>query len=299
MKIQISELKNNLKILICCHKQSVLPDNIDNVFLPIQVGASISDSNLGIQRDDQVNGELCENISNKNKSYCELTALYWAWKNIRKIYPTVEYIGLNHYRRFFNFDSPSAHDWNRKSVNDVVNYKINYQALSKLLGKNIGVMAKKKIYPYSLAVDYSVSHVSDDLRVLGDIIKTHHNDYYPAFVKYFYCNNKLSHFNMFIWKYDDFVKYCEWLFDILFEAERRIDISNYSSVQTRIWGYMAERLLNVYVEKNAMKMKFLPVNVYNDTKESNFKYWANRLRYNISFILSKPKFRNVWIEKNE
>ena len=77
--------------------------NSDEIFFPIHVGAAISNVTLGIQRDDQINGSYCDNISSKNKSYCELTALYWAWKNIKKIYPDLEYIGLNHYRRYFSF----------------------------------------------------------------------------------------------------------------------------------------------------------------------------------------------------
>lgn len=292
-------VSSKLKILVCCHKQSELPRNDSNIFLPIHVGAAISTQNLGIQRDDELNGEKCDNISEKNKSYCELTALYWAWKNIKKIYPDIEYVGLNHYRRFFNFDNVFARDWNRKPINDVVNYKINYAQLSKFLSNDFGILAKKKIYPYSIAVDYSVSHVSDDLRILAEIVKERYNDYYPQFIKFFYCNNKLAHFNMFIWKYDDFDNYCNWLFSILFEAEKRIDISNYSDVQKRIWGYMAERLLNVYIIKNKIKTVYLPVNVYNDTKESIFKYVINRIRYNLAFYLSKPNFKNVWFEKNK
>ena len=299
MTLSETELKSKLKILVCCHKPSELPENPCGVFLPIHVGAAISDLNLGIQRDDGLCGNACDNISAKNRSYCELTALYWAWKNLKKLYPDVKFVGLNHYRRFFNFDEPLAHDWNRKAVSDVVDYKINYKKMCALLNNGYGIMAKKKVYPYSLAVDYSVAHVSDDLRTLGKIIKEKHAEYYPSFIKFFYCNNRFSHFNMFIWKYEDFDRYCAWLFDILFEAEKQIDISNYSPVQSRIWGYMAERLLNVYVEKNKMKTKHLPVNVYNDTRESSLKYLANRIRYNLSFNLSKPEFKNVWKEKNQ
>ncbi|MBQ3778942.1 MAG: DUF4422 domain-containing protein, partial [Fibrobacter sp.] len=97
---------SKIKILVCCHKPCPVPSQ--DWFLPIQVGAALSKQDLGFQKDNLVNGETCDNISEKNPNYCELTALYWAWKNIRKIYPEIQYIGLNHYRRYFAFDEHRA-----------------------------------------------------------------------------------------------------------------------------------------------------------------------------------------------
>lgn len=63
--------------------------------MPIHVGKVLHpDVDLGIQRDD-----TGDNISLKNSSYCELTGMYWAWKNLRG----VDVIGLCHYRRYFDF----------------------------------------------------------------------------------------------------------------------------------------------------------------------------------------------------
>ena len=69
--------------------------------LPVQTGKSISDVSLNIQADNEINGQPCDNISSKNEGYSELTAMYWAWKNLKKLYPDVKYVGLYHYRRFF------------------------------------------------------------------------------------------------------------------------------------------------------------------------------------------------------
>lgn len=49
-----------------------MPD--DSVYLPIQVGAALHPA-LGYVPDN-----TGYNISDKNPNYCELTALYWAWK---------------------------------------------------------------------------------------------------------------------------------------------------------------------------------------------------------------------------
>ena len=85
-------MKQDATILVCCHK----PYNClkDDNFLPIQVGKSISRIDIGIIGDD-----TGDNLSNKNKSYCELTGIYWFWKNR----PIPKYVGLYHYRRYFMF----------------------------------------------------------------------------------------------------------------------------------------------------------------------------------------------------
>ena len=115
---------SKIKILVCCHKPCELPQ--DNIFLPIHVGAAISDMSLGILRDDQLNGESCDNISDKNRTFCELTAIYWAWKNIKKLYPDLQYIGLNHYRRFFAFNETRITGSGiPKDVKNISGYKLD------------------------------------------------------------------------------------------------------------------------------------------------------------------------------
>lgn len=82
-----------VKILVACHKAD---PNIrqDDIYMPIQVGKALHpELDLGFQCDN-----TGDNISEKNGSYCELTALYWAWKNLKDI----DYIGLCHYHRYFS-----------------------------------------------------------------------------------------------------------------------------------------------------------------------------------------------------
>lgn len=90
------------------------------------------------------------------------------------------------------------------------------------------------------------------MRIIQQIIEEKGDaKFINAFEDVMFRNNKLIHYNMFIMKWDDFNNYCNWLFPILKEAEKRIDISHYNVIQKRIWGYMAERLMNVwlYAEK--------------------------------------------------
>ena len=78
-----------IKIIIATHKKYKMPK--DNIYLPLYVGSKEKE-NIGFTRDDTK-----DNISDKNPYFCELTGLYWAWKNLDD-----DYIGLSHYRRHFS-----------------------------------------------------------------------------------------------------------------------------------------------------------------------------------------------------
>ena len=80
----------DIKILVATHKDYFMPHD-DGLYLPIKVGNALSRLEGRFQGDD-----TGENISEKNPYYCELTALYWGWKNLNS-----DYIGLVHYRRHF------------------------------------------------------------------------------------------------------------------------------------------------------------------------------------------------------
>lgn len=84
----MSAVKKYIKIVVATHKKYRMPE--DGCYLPLQVGKAGKEA-LGYQGDD-----TGDNISEKNPYYCELTGLYWAWKNL-----DAEYIGLVHYRRYF------------------------------------------------------------------------------------------------------------------------------------------------------------------------------------------------------
>ena len=88
-----------LKIIVACHRECQLPE--DEIYIPVQAGKSCADIDLGIQGDNELRGAICDNISDMNGIYCEMTAMYWAWKNIRDLYPEITHVGLCHYRRYF------------------------------------------------------------------------------------------------------------------------------------------------------------------------------------------------------
>lgn len=259
----------NIKILIATHKEFKLPQN--NIFLPIQVGRKLANSKLNIQGDDEG-----DNISEKNNTYCELTALYWAWKNLTNI----DYIGLSHYRRYFDFYTGGKYFNHLKIIkpDELTQYNFQVPNIEKLFNKYDIILAKPAVYEYRLKTEYCSSHVAEDYEVMKGIVKKFMPDYYDAFNQVFEENNKLSHFNMFIVSNKMFNDYCNWLFSLLGQIENNIDVSNYSARQKRIHGFMAERLLNVYVVKNNLRVKYFPV-LCVDADIENVGFIMNMLLY--------------------
>jgi hypothetical protein len=239
-----------IKILVCYYQPWELPQ--DDIFFPIQAGKACSGFDLGIQADDSG-----DNISNKNDTFGEFTAWYWAWKNIKNHFPNLEYIGLSHYRRFFCMDNAwgaeTIYTQNIPSMRDYENLFI------KSLKNNDIILAKQGIFGYDLRTHYSYYHNSFDYLCMKEIVHEICPEYDESFLHIFERNDKMSSYCMFVAKYDFFVNYFEWLFPLLFEAEQRIDVSKYSKYQKRVLAFLAERLLNVYVYHNKLRINHRPI----------------------------------------
>lgn len=282
------------KIIVCCHKNDVMAKQ--HPYLPVQVGKAISVTDLGIQSDNEG-----ENISYKNPCYCELTGIYWAWKNLKD----VDVVGLCHYRRYFDFHNQTIpympHTAYRTIDFENVNLTIPNEVIEDLSSGKI-YLAKPRIYNCSLYVDYCVEHISDDIRVLERyFFEQLDKNYQDAYYRVMHCNNKLSHYNMFVMTWHDFDAYCSWLFPILEEMEKQIDINHYSSTQGRIFGYMAERLLNIWVEAKKMQVRYLPILWFSDyeanqTNPSQFRLFFRQMKANLAARLTIPPSMAKWLK---
>lgn len=227
-----------IEMYVVTHKKSdFLPQN--RIF--IGVGKDKKIDNVQVY-DDNMN-----NISEKNSSFCELTALYWIWKNT-----STDFIGFEHYRRFFckktSFFSPKI-------------ISSNY-ALKKL-EKYDCVVSSFFHFDGNLYKYYEAKHNAVDLEVCKDVISQKYPSYIEAF-DMIMSGNKAFMCNMFIMKKELLDSYCNWLFDILFEVENRIDISDRDAYQKRVFGFLSERLFNVWVYKNNLKIFNLPVYMPDD-----------------------------------
>ena len=227
----------DIKILVATHKKYWMSE--DNVYLPLHVGRE-GKEDIGFTGDN-----TGENISSKNNNYCELTGLYWAWKNLQ-----CDYIGLCHYRRYFAKKSLSR---NKKAA---ILSKNEYEAFLKKY--DVLVPEKRNYYIDTVRSQYEHIHYKKDLDLIEEILKEMHPEYMDEFRKVM-SSNSLHIFNMFVMSKNNFEIYCQWLFPLLFELEKRIDTSGYSTYQARAIAFLSERLFNVWLAKQKLSIGHLPI----------------------------------------
>lgn len=255
----------DIKILVATHKKYWMPN--DDVYLPIHVGKE-GKEDLGYIGDN-----TGENISNKNANYCELTGLYWAWKNLN-----CDYIGLCHYRRYFSKRKFSKDFLIYKNFNDIGNFALNKDKYISLLEK-YDIILPYKVYldGYTTYEYYKKHHNIRDLIECQKIINNIYPEYKEAFNKVM-MQNEIYLCNMFVMNRKLFDDYMKWLFTVLFELEKRIDISNYDNYQARIFGFLSERLFNVYIEKEKNNLKIKEVPIIFAREVSFIKYIKYRMK---------------------
>jgi len=230
-----------ITVLVASHKDYDFPE--DHGYMPIQVGALLAPYKLKINGDD-----LGHNISYLNKSFCELTGLFWLWKN----HNSAVY-GLVHYRRYFRSSTGCILVRGKKVAST--------SELLSLLDKAKIILPKPRNYWIQTVWDhYAFGHHETDLLVVRGFLSAEYPDYLDAW-DYVMDGTSISLYNMFIMRAEMFESYCDWLFHILFEIEKKIPYKDYGPYQSRVFGFVAERLLNVWVCKNISKhqIKYLPV----------------------------------------
>ena len=253
-----------MHLYVVSHKQFKCP-NI-NGYIPIQVGRKFTNTNLGFLSDD-----TGDNISDKNNTYCELTALYWMWKNDDS--KPDEIVGLCHYRRYF---TKSMYSKSYKFYPDAADIETDLKHYDLIL-------PKKVLLKSSVAEKYSLtgSGFQKDLDMLRDVVDKKYHDYISDYDSVM--DGKEQYFwNMFLCRKEIMNQYCEWLFDILGDLERRTDLTGYNKQQTRIYGFLSERLLNVWIKHMNLDIKeYFVVNTDQST--------LARLKFNIGVYLKIRK----------
>jgi hypothetical protein len=257
-----------MTMYVITHKE--ISTTLPTGYTPLLVGANSNKlpDNLTYLKDN-----TGENISSKNPNYCELTGLYWIWKN-----STAKNVGICHYRRFFTKDNTST-KLRRNLLSLIEQTKpLNINELDRYLTNfDIVVPIKEHCEHENLWTHYTTDHNIRDLIVTRDVIYELFPDYIDSFNVTFN-EDFLSLYNMCYTRKEIFDNYCSWLFEILFEVEKRIDISNYDNYQSRVFGFLSERLFNVWLNQNSeLKIKY--IHVFNSeiiTRKRLFKRLINK-----------------------
>ena len=200
-----------------------------------------------------------DHISLKNPTFCELTALYWVWKNDKKS----DYIGLNHYRRYF--------------LSDVSGQILTSSEINSLMSKCDIVLSSRIRFKSSVRMHlYRTSCHVKDIKLMERVIRKIHPQYSTVLYKYLE-GNVMSYANMYIMSKNNLDKYCEWLFSILFEMEKEENMEGYTNPEKRLYGYLGELLINVWAEYNKLKVIELPIYNVEVGKMSNFEKYKMRI----------------------
>ncbi len=182
----------------------------------LQVGAGLTDKRLSGAAVTDCTGD---NISEKNRQFCELTGLYWIWKNAPE-----DIVGLVHYRRHFLLPP----DWNEIFENN---------------GIDVILPVPLCVVP-SVEENYRQRHISDDWDNMMGFVKDNHPEDYEA-MKAFFKEGLYSPCNMLIARTGVLSDLCSWLFPIIFDVAKKGG-SRDDTYQNRYPGFLSERLISYF-----------------------------------------------------
>ena len=219
------------------------------------------------------------NISEKNSFYCELTGVYWLWKNIKD-----DYIGIVHYRRYFSKSINRHKILSEKDIKKkLADYDIilpNKVNIFQSLGERLGEAYKNDPSLMPLIREAVEKNYPDDLAVYDRVM---------ADTEAYFCN-------MMICSKSLFDEYCEWLFPMLSFIEEHVDMTGYDDYQKRLYGFISERLLTVWVEKK--KLNVCEIGMINTDKyEGVKKEFLKGLRRVYSFNMTESTVAKKVIDK--
>lgn len=245
-------MSNNTVVFVVSHKPFLPP--LDPVYIPIQVGYGES---LGFLRDNQQ-----ENISEKNTTFCELTALYFIWKNI-----DVPNVGLVHYRRYFQVRNQNWQRlrytilrWQGKALCGRFRIATKQDFETLLQHYDWIIPEAYHLGTHSVREHYAAYHKIQDWVCVKQLVAEMSPEYLSDFeiVEHSF---DIHTYNMFVSKKKWLDEYCEWLFPILFALERHIDITEYDMYNKRVIGFIAERLFNVWLNHHKTRFKIKTLSV--------------------------------------
>lgn len=229
--------------MICCCYHKSAPIVQSDCVQPLQVGRACSPIALPMGGDDSG-----ESISERNPYWCELTALYWMWKNA-----TDDPVGLMHYRRIFNLRNDHTRAWVFRD-RDASLFGLTQARVTELLTQADIILPEKKPLRRKSEVfttheHYAVCHPIEDLDLAVQVLLEKHPGVEKTVNRVLHEETQGYWTNMFITTRSVLDGYAAWLFEILFEVERRLQprLATRDPYQQRVYGFLAERLFNIWL----------------------------------------------------
>ena len=231
------QIKEKFRMFVVGHKPFSYVQNAE--YIPIQVAKPFTQIDMGILSDD-----TGDNIALKNQNYCELTAMYWIWKNYAQL-EEIKYVGLCHYRRYLVLGE------NAKLIDG--------DQVSNILSKCDFILPQKFNLGCTARQSYiSTSGVEKDLDITEKLLREEYPQYLNAWNMRL--NSTSGHYcNVLITDIGNYNAYCEWLFEVLGKLEELIDITGYTQQQARVFGYLSEILLDVWLATNKKTYAEVPM----------------------------------------
>lgn len=248
------------------------PDKVyqDDIYTPIHVGRAVS--KYKEEMAEIIGDDTGDNISEKNPFYCELTACYWAWKNLKNI----EYVGLCHYRRYFE-------------------ERITVKNIDHLLNSNYDIILPSAIHlPATLF--YKFKGLTDEDRVIFfKVMEEFYPEYYETAVDYIMNGNKDYAFNMFFCSWKIFSQMMEFVFGFLSCTEKYVKLQPYTNGR-RIFGYFSEYLIPIFCLKHRLRIKEVPIISMLQSEKPNYLVRKKNVLKRIinsfrAFIFSPLKYK--------
>ncbi len=263
----------DIRIYISCYKPSYVPEH--SLLFPIQTGSAQKD----IRFENMLHDDDGENISDRNHMYCELTAQFWAWKNV-----DADYYGFMHNRRYLSF---SDNQYPVDEAGYIPLGLIDDSAL-QMLGydeENMRRIIECNDIITTVPVDFSkyvhrpvnernvlgqyasgVQHERRDLEIAFQLIKKMYPDYVQDIERYIDSQSACL-YNIYIMRKEYMMKYNQWLFSILEKLEHTLNIQNASEYAARSIGFIAERLFGIFLTHLLrvvphLKVKYLQVGFF-------------------------------------
>lgn len=242
-----------MAVYIALHKDTPLPQ--ERGYIPLQVGAALHPRLLYLGDNTGLH------ISEKNPHYCELTGLFWVWQNTRDSCK-----GLVHYRRYFI---------ERGRI-------LTEERIHRLLADYDVILPRREPLRESAWREFCLhSGYERDLVRTRQAVAQVDAAMLPAFDAVM-AGRRLHLYNMLIASAAEFDAYCRWLFAVLTLVEADTDLTDYTPYQQRLYGFLGERLLNVWVTHRGLRVCALPVKNTEQTLAQEVRLWMRRQRNRLS-----------------